>query len=569
MFSISLKKAYQKIWKGFGKIARIIIPYGCHNETMANELVFFVTCSLDYSDPDPMKITLLILATLIMSVTSASGQSNLYVWSEINPAWKTNSLKHWSEIKGYGKVVPEEMAAIIREYHENAEKRLNLALRQGFLNSELPILPVLTENPGSIFLSENDLFLDLQCSLAEVSEIYPNFRKRKIKIEPLVRYNLTLYGPDGSILIQKQYLDTIDYKNRIRPSLTGMPEHRRDIEIVKKSYLESFSDEVPVKLISDLANDLKNKPYSLNRPDPDKFQQVVGLLFENRKISYPLEYQSVHFITQNLSPSTTGHRQKTDGANQRNNNIYDDLERLIDGSRYFALIIGVNEYHDPLISNLSEPLRDAELLMSTLTENYNFREEHIRLMENPTRNELIQALDELAHEVKKNDNLLIFYAGHGLWDDQLKKGFWIPADARTDNRANWFSNADLRDYMGGIPAKHTLLISDACFSGGIFKTREVFSSVTPATVELYKLPSRKAMTSGAMTTVPDKSVFIEFLIKRLNENTNPVLSAEQLFASFKIAVINNSPTRQVPQFGEIRETGDEGGDFLFIRKMNK
>lgn len=516
-----------------------------------------------------MKITIQILITLFLSAYTTSGQSSLYIWSEINPAWKTNSLNHWSEIKGYGKAVPVEMTALISEYHENAEKKLNLSLRQGFINSELPILPVLTENPGSIFLSENDLFLDLRCSLVEVSEIYPNFRKRKIKIEPLVRYNLTLYGPDGSILLQKQYLDTIDYKNRIRPSLTGMPEHRRDIEIVRKSYLESFSGEVPAKLISDLVHDLKNRSYSLNRPAPDKFQQVIGLLFENRKINHPLEYQTVHFIPQSLSQDPTGYEQRADNATQRNSNVLNDLERLIDGSRFFALIIGVNEYHDPLISNLTEPLKDAELLRSTLTGSYHFKGEHVYLLENPTRNELIQALDELAHEVKENDNLLIFYAGHGLWDEQLKKGFWIPADASTDNRANWFSNSDLRDYMGGIPARHTLLISDACFSGGIFKTREVFSSVTPATMELYKLPSRKAMTSGAMTTVPDKSVFIEYLIKRLNENTNPVLSAEQLFASFKIAVINNSPTKQVPQFGEIRETGDEGGDFLFIRTMNK
>ena len=76
------------------------------------------------------------------------------------------------------------------------------------------------------------------------------------------------------------------------------------------------------------------------------------------------------------------------------------------------------------------------------------------------------------------------------------------------------------------------------------------------------------MTSGAMTMVPDKSVFLEYLIQRLDENSNYFLSSEQLFASFKIAVINNSSTSQVPQYGEIRETGDEGGDFLFIRKNN-
>ena len=201
-----------------------------------------------------------------------------------------------------------------------------------------------------------------------------------------------------------------------------------------------------------------------------------------------------------------------------------------------------------------------------LSNNYTFDEENITQLANPTRNDIIQELDKLAYQLSDRDNLIIFYAGHGLWDEQLNKGFWIPSDAYTSNRANWFSNSDLRDYIGGIKAKHTLLISDACFGGGIFKTRQAFADITPAIIELYKLPSRKAMTSGAMTTVPDKSVFIEYLIKRLKENTESVLSSEQLFASFKIAVINNSSTNQVPQFGEIRETGDEGGDFLFIKR---
>lgn len=74
------------------------------------------------------------------------------------------------------------------------------------------------------------------------------------------------------------------------------------------------------------------------------------------------------------------------------------------------------------------------------------------------------------------------------------------------------------------------------------------------------------MTSGALNQVPDKSVFLEYLIKRLEDNELKYLPAEQLFASFKLAVINNSPEEQVPQYGEVKETGDEGGDFIFIRK---
>ena len=68
-----------------------------------------------------------------------------------------------------------------------------------------------------------------------------------------------------------------------------------------------------------------------------------------------------------------------------------------------------------------------------------------------------------------------------------------------------------------------------------------------------------------MKTVPDKSVFIEYLVQRLEENENEMLPAEMLFSSFKIAVMNNSEG-QVPQFGDIQGAGDEGGDFVFLKK---
>jgi hypothetical protein len=79
------------------------------------------------------------------------------------------------------------------------------------------------------------------------------------------------------------------------------------------------------------------------------------------------------------------------------------------------------------------------------------------------------------------------------------------------------------------------------------------------------MPSRKAMTSGTLTTVPDKSVFVKYLVKNLETNTDPVISADEIFYNLKVAVINNSPNNQVPQYGVVHQSGDEGGDFLFLR----
>jgi hypothetical protein len=107
-----------------------------------------------------------------------------------------------------------------------------------------------------------------------------------------------------------------------------------------------------------------------------------------------------------------------------------------------------------------------------------------------------------------------------------------------------------------------LLISDACFAGSIFKTRTIFPDADFAINKLYELPSRKAMTSGSLTEVPDESVFVKYLVDRLENNMEKYLSSEQLFNKFKIPVMNNS--NLIPAFGEIRDVGDEGGDFIFI-----
>jgi len=142
-------------------------------------------------------------------------------------------------------------------------------------------------------------------------------------------------------------------------------------------------------------------------------------------------------------------------------------------------------------------------------------------------------------------------------------GYWLPRDANKGNPVNWLPNTDLTNYLGAIKTRHTLLIADACFSGGIFKTRSAFSN-TFAVEKLYQLNSRKAITSGTLTEVPDKSAFFQYFIKNLKENASEYLPAEQLFSQMRIAVINNS--ENVPQFGTIQNVGDEGGDFIFIKR---
>ena len=230
----------------------------------------------------------------------------------------------------------------------------------------------------------------------------------------------------------------------------------------------------------------------------------------------------------------------------------------------YALLIAVASYDDPDITDLDEPVADAEHLKEVLTKNYDFDTSRVKLLQNPDKGAIFLELDELARIATPEDSVLIFYAGHGMWDQQFEQGYWLAKDAANDSRAQWISNSDIRDYIRAIQSRHTLLISDACFSGGIFKSRGGVTESPKAIQELYRMPSRKAMTSGTLTEVPDRSAFLDYLTKRLDENTQQYVSADQLFYRFREAVINNSPN--TPQYGVIHEAGDEGGEYIFVRR---
>lgn len=230
--------------------------------------------------------------------------------------------------------------------------------------------------------------------------------------------------------------------------------------------------------------------------------------------------------------------------------------------KYYALLIANNEYKHPDVYNLQNPVRDAEALYNVLSSKYLFDSENISFLKNSTREEIINSLDKLSNKLTDEDNLLVFYAGHGWWDKDANIGYWLPSDADKTSKARWVRNSTIRDYLKEIDSKHTLLITDACFSGSIFNARSFFNETSVAIKKLYELPSRKAMTSGTLTEVPDESIFVKYFIDRLNKNEEPFLSAEQLFSNFRIAVINNSEA--LPQYGVIKDVGDEGGDFIFI-----
>jgi hypothetical protein len=251
------------------------------------------------------------------------------------------------------------------------------------------------------------------------------------------------------------------------------------------------------------------------------------------------------------------------GKDEEQNNLLENPENI----KYYALLIAINDYDDLAIPQLYEPIHDASNLYDILTRTYTFSKSNTILLKNPTREQIINSFDSLSRIITLVDNLFIYYAGHGLYDKDSEVGYWLPSDAKLKNRASWLFNSTLVDCIKSIKSKHTLLISDACFSGSII-LRDVglLDKASQSVKKLYAFNSRKAMTSGNLESVMDKSPFNKYLVESLSLNTKQFFNANELYVSLREAVMNATPNAQNPQFGIIIGTGDKGGEFIFVKR---
>jgi hypothetical protein len=232
--------------------------------------------------------------------------------------------------------------------------------------------------------------------------------------------------------------------------------------------------------------------------------------------------------------------------------------------KYYALIIANNTYNtESGMMNLQRPVPDATALKDVLTTRYTFDRNNVMTLYDRNKLDVEVTLEELQKKLLPEDNLLIFYAGHGIMDQESDIGYWLLSDA-TRSRVTWLSNSTITDFIKACKAMHILLIADACYSGSIYSARGMLDNASSAIVDLMKSRSRKAITSGGTTEVADESKFAQVLVEQLKLNMEEYLPSLQLYNLIQKPVMANSMTS--PRWGPISNVGDDNGDFVFILK---
>ena len=231
---------------------------------------------------------------------------------------------------------------------------------------------------------------------------------------------------------------------------------------------------------------------------------------------------------------------------------------------YHALVIGNNDYEN--LPKLETAIDDAKAVAEVLERNYGFT---VRLMLDVSAVDIVDAFDELRETLTYEDNLLIYYAGHGWLDEESGQGYWMPVDAKPNRRSRWVSNSTLKDTLRTLSAKHVIVVADSCFSGTLVRGASVGIRGADYWRKMAEKQTRVAITSGGLEPVADAesggshSPFAKAFIEALRGN-DVVVDGTTLFNAIRRPVMLS--VQQTPVYSDVRGAGHEGGDFLFVRR---
>jgi len=251
------------------------------------------------------------------------------------------------------------------------------------------------------------------------------------------------------------------------------------------------------------------------------------------------------------------------------------VDHGLPNTRYHALVIANQSYrHWPRLNN---PINDAQDLKRMLEQRYDFQ---VTLLLDATRHDMYAAFNALRTRLKPEDNLLVFYAGHGDLEESTQRGYWVPVDGERDNRSNWMSVVDVTDQINALGVRQVLVIADSCYSGTMARTALPVADADlvgehhwDALRAISQLRARVALTSGGLEPVVDggagrNSLFASSLLDVLDAVSEPIETRrlfDALAARFSLRA-QRLKVQQKPQYAPIRFAGHEAGDFIFVPK---
>jgi hypothetical protein len=235
--------------------------------------------------------------------------------------------------------------------------------------------------------------------------------------------------------------------------------------------------------------------------------------------------------------------------------------------RYYAVVIGNNNYQ--YLPGLKTAHQDAKDIAKILEKEYGFT---VKLLLDAKRADIITTLASHREQLSAQDNLLIYYAGHGWLDKDGDEGYWLPVDATKNDELNWVSNSAITTSLKAMGAKHVLIVADSCYSGKLARGLHIIQKTPDYYSRIAQKRARLVLASGGLEPVVDSggkgnhSVFASALLTVLSEN-HGIIDGNELFGKIRRPIMLGAD--QTPEYADIRKAGHDGGDFIFVRQRQR
>jgi hypothetical protein len=262
-----------------------------------------------------------------------------------------------------------------------------------------------------------------------------------------------------------------------------------------------------------------------------------------------------------------------------------DIQALLGTGSRFALIIANQDYAEGSgLPDLATPKGDAEALAQILRSKYGFMTEATApdgstqslMLTDATRLDIETALFGLSQVAGERDTVLIFYAGHGLYEAATDGAYWMPSDARAGLPFSYLPAAAITDAILRINAGKVLVISDSCYSGALLRggpdTAAEDARGKDRLLALQRIAAKRSrivIASGGNEPVADgggdgHSVFARALLTGLEQIGEDAFTGRELFDGYLLPLVVGKAAQE-PQYRPMDRAGHEGGDIVFTR----
>ena len=201
-------------------------------------------------------------------------------------------------------------------------------------------------------------------------------------------------------------------------------------------------------------------------------------------------------------------------------------------TKKYALIIGCEDYtkHQTGLDkevNVDFAANDAKVFAEYAEKTLGFPKDQINTLIDATGAQIKQAITRLIKSIeieKGQAEVVFYYSGHGLPDEETKQAFLIPVDVNGNNPKDGISLVSLYADLIKFESKKVTVVLDACFSGGArnkelvaLKGVKVKPRIDAVPGNILVLSSSKGNESSAVYKEKQHGYFTYFLLKNLKE----------------------------------------------------